>query len=68
MAEENTSEGQPVPETDSLTFFLDHQIGQYTVAKMLRTAWPRVQVHLDHFPVTRPITNGFQKSDAAAGY
>ena len=49
----------------SLTFFLDHQIGRYIVAKMLRAARARVgvEVHLDHFPATRSITNGFQKSD-----
>jgi hypothetical protein len=54
MAEENTPGGQPVPETASLTFFLDYQIGQYTVAKMLRTAGRRVEVHLDHFPGNTP--------------
>ena len=34
----------------SLTFFLDHQIGRYQVAEMLRSAGARVEVHLDHFP------------------
>lgn len=38
----------------SLTFFLDHQIGRYIVAKMLRAAGPRVEVHLDHFPGNTP--------------
>lgn len=34
----------------SLTFFLDHQIGRYTVASHLRSAGAKVEVHLDHFP------------------
>jgi hypothetical protein len=34
----------------SLTFFLDHQIGRYQVAEMLRSAGAKVEVHLDHFP------------------
>ena len=38
----------------SLTFFLDHQIGRYTVAEMLRAAGARVEVHLDHFPGNAP--------------
>ena len=54
MAEEKTPEGRPVPETASLTFFLDHQIGRHTVANMLRAAGPRVQVHLDHFAGNTP--------------
>jgi hypothetical protein len=33
----------------SLTFFLDHQIGRYQVAEMLRAAGAKVEVHLDHF-------------------
>jgi predicted nuclease of predicted toxin-antitoxin system len=38
----------------SLTFFLDHQIGRYTVAELLRAAGARVEVHLDHFPGDKP--------------
>ena len=38
----------------SLTFFLDHQIGRYTVAEMLRAAGANVEVHLDHFPGDMP--------------
>jgi hypothetical protein len=38
----------------SLTFFLDHQIGRYQVAEMLRTAGAKVEVHLDHFPGDMP--------------
>jgi PIN like domain len=38
----------------SLTFFLDYQIGRYTVAEMLRTAGARVKVHLDYFPGHTP--------------
>lgn len=56
MAEENPREGQPVPET-ALAYLLsslDHQIGRYAVAKMLRAAGLRVQVHLDHFPGNTP--------------
>lgn len=34
----------------SLTFFLDHQIGRYTVASHRRSAGAKVEVHLDHFP------------------
>ena len=34
----------------SLTFFLDHQIGRYQVAEMLRSAGAKVEVDLDHFP------------------
>jgi hypothetical protein len=33
----------------SLTFFLDHQIGRYQVAEILRAAGAKVEVHLDHF-------------------
>ena len=33
----------------SLTFFLDHQIGRYQVARALRAVGARVEVHLDHF-------------------
>ena len=51
----------------SLTFFLDYQIGRCIVAEMLRAAGARVEVHLNHFPGNTPITNGFQKSDGAAG-
>jgi len=38
----------------SLTFFLDHQIGRYTVAEMLRAAGANVEVHLDRFPGDMP--------------
>jgi hypothetical protein len=38
----------------SLTFFLDHQIGRYQVAEMLRAAGAKVEVHLDHFPGDMP--------------
>lgn len=38
----------------SLTFFLDHQIGRYQVAGILRAAGARVEVHLDHFPGDMP--------------
>lgn len=38
----------------SLTFFLDHQIGRYVVAKMLCAAGARVEVHLGHFPGNTP--------------
>jgi hypothetical protein len=51
----------------SLTFFLDHQIGRYTVAKMLRAAGYGFKSTWTISLVTRPITNGFQKSDDAAG-
>ena len=33
----------------SLTFFLDHQIGRYQVAEILRAAGAKIEVHLDHF-------------------
>jgi hypothetical protein len=33
----------------SLTFFLDHHIGRYKVAQLLRAAGANVEVHLDHF-------------------
>ena len=38
----------------SLTFFLDHQVGKYIVAEMLRAAGSSVEVHLDHFPGNTP--------------
>ncbi len=38
----------------SLTFFLDYQIGRYTVADALRAAGARVEVHIDHFPQAAP--------------
>ena len=38
----------------SLTFFLDHQIGRYQVAKALRAAGAKVEVHLDHFAGDMP--------------
>jgi hypothetical protein len=38
----------------SLTFFLDHQIGRYQVAGVLRSAGANVEVHLDHFPGDMP--------------
>ena len=38
----------------SLTFFLDHQIGRYVVAKMLCAAGARVEVHLEHFAGNTP--------------
>lgn len=34
---------------DSLTFFLDYQIGRYVVAEALRAAGATVEVHIDHF-------------------
>lgn len=40
----------------SLTFFLDYQIGRYTVAEALRAAGARVEVHIDHFNQTAPDT------------
>lgn len=33
----------------SLTFFLDYQIGRYTVAEALRAAGANVEVHIEHF-------------------
>lgn len=38
----------------SLTFFLDHQIGRYQVAEILRAAGAKIEVHLDHFPGDMP--------------
>ncbi len=38
----------------SLTFFLDHQIGRYDVAGLLRDTGAHVEVHLDHFPGDKP--------------
>jgi predicted nuclease of predicted toxin-antitoxin system len=38
----------------SLSFFLDHQIGRYQVAEILRAAGAKVEVHLDHFPGDMP--------------
>lgn len=40
----------------SLTFFLDYQIGRYTVAEALRGAGARVEVHIDHFNQAAPDT------------
>lgn len=40
----------------SLTFFLDYQIGRYTVADALRRAGARVEVHIDHFNQAAPDT------------
>ncbi|MGE0373758.1 MAG: hypothetical protein AB7Q01_18010 [Gammaproteobacteria bacterium] len=40
----------------STTFFLDHQIGRYTVAEALRAAGANVVVHLDHFAGNAPDT------------
>lgn len=41
---------------ESLTFFLDHQIGRYLVAEKLREAGATVEVHLDHFRGDAPDT------------
>lgn len=41
----------------SLTFFLDHQIGRYQVAELLRAAAANVEVHLDHFAGDAPDTH-----------
>jgi PIN like domain len=38
----------------SLTFFLDHQVGRYQVAELLRAAGAKVEVHLDHFAGDMP--------------
>jgi len=38
----------------SLTFFLDHQIGRYVVAEILRATGAAVEVHLDHFAGDAP--------------
>ncbi len=38
----------------SLTFFLDHQIGRYQVAAILRASGAKVEVHLDHFAGDAP--------------
>jgi hypothetical protein len=38
----------------SLTFFLDYQIGRYTVADALRAAGAHVEVHIDHFNQAAP--------------
>ena len=38
----------------SLTFFLDYQIGRYTVADALRAAGANVEVHIDHFDQAAP--------------
>jgi hypothetical protein len=38
----------------SHTFFLDHQIGRYQVARILRAAGAKVEVHLDHFAGDMP--------------
>lgn len=40
----------------SLTFFLDYQIGRYTVAEALRRTGARVEVHIDHFNQAAPDT------------
>ncbi|MDP1537188.1 MAG: hypothetical protein Q8L95_08405 [Burkholderiales bacterium] len=40
----------------ALTFFLDYQIGRYVVAEVLRAASARVEVHIDHFPMSAPDT------------
>lgn|SRR5262249_30495547 len=40
----------------SLTFFLDHQIGRFQVAAVLRAIGARVEVHLDHFAGNAPDT------------
>ena len=41
----------------ALTFFLDHQIGRYVVAELLRAAGATVEVHLDHFNGDAPDTD-----------
>jgi len=38
----------------SLTFFLDYQIGRYTVAEALSAAGAKVEVHIDHFEQSAP--------------
>jgi hypothetical protein len=38
----------------SLTFFLDYQIGRYTVAEALRAAGANVEVHIEHFEQSAP--------------
>lgn len=40
----------------SLTFFLDYQIGRFVVADALSGAGARVEVHIDHFPQNAPDT------------
>lgn len=37
-----------------VTFFLDHQIGRYQVAAILRANGANVEVHLDHFKGDAP--------------
>lgn len=41
----------------SLTFFLDYQIGRFVVARALRDAGARVEVHIDHFAQNAPDTD-----------
>ena len=38
----------------SLTFFLDYQIGRFVVADALRATDARVEVHIDHFAQNAP--------------
>jgi len=41
---------------ESLTFFIDRQLGRYTVPNALRAAGGRVEVHDDHFKQDTPDT------------
>ena len=48
--------GRFTAQLESLTFFLDYQIGRFVVAEALRAAGARVEVHIDHFEQNAPDT------------
>jgi PIN like domain len=49
--------GRFAAQLNSLTFFLDYQIGRFVVAEALRAAGARVEVHIDHFVQNAPDTD-----------
>jgi PIN like domain len=48
--------GRFTAQLESLSFFLDYQIGRFVVADALRAAGARVEVHIEHFEQNAPDT------------
>lgn len=51
----------------SLTFFVDRSLGRHVVARELRAAGARVEVHDDHFAVDTPDTD-WRRAVGARGW
>lgn len=48
-------------EPPELIFFLDRPLGKHKVAKALRAAGVRVEIHDDHFPPNAKMWTGYRR-------